>query len=419
MAIAQQLVEVVRQVLSCLRVAFVAMDAAGYVHPIAQSGFTLEEQASQRALSGRYLPSELVDEATMARLRANEAVLLSTAHIRVPPNYLPFALPQKALGIPVLLDHQFAGGLVIYRAGSESTYTPDEIDVARAVVSQATLIFECVSYLHDGMEAQIRELVLAEARQLINEFLTLASHELRTPLTVIKGNLQLAERRLERLKTQITEQAGPSDNELARSREPLALALSGTQLQESIINDLLDDARLQANDLQLTVSPCDLYTLVELAVTRQQESLAEKRITFEATPDARQVPIVADAARITRVLEHFLAYAQNQSPEERPVVVTLRREDGAAPVTVHSDGLGLSPEEQAHLWERFSRVTGKGAPHSLDLGTRLGFYLCRQYIERHHGTVGVQSAIGHGMTLWFTLPVATRAAHATDNSLGE
>ena len=68
-------------------------------------------------------------------------------------------------------------------------------------------------------------------------------------------------------------------------------------------------------------------------------------------------------------------------------------------------GPGIALEEQGRIWGRFYYAKGIAVQHELSLSLGLGLYLCQAFIERHHGSVGVQSDPGHGTTFWFTLPI--------------
>ncbi len=290
--------------------------------------------------------------------------------------------------------------------------------------------------------------MLHEVQRLSNDFLTLASHELRTPLTGIMGNLQLAQHRLETLKRQVAAQAEHVRERLTYAQQPLASASQSTRLLQRMINDLIDDARIQTNQLALSLQPGDLLTLLKEAVTRQQHDAPERTIVLKEKPTEPAVPILADAQRIIQVLTTYLANALRAAPGTRPVTVGLTVEDAVARVSEHDEGPGIPAEEQAHLWDRFYRGKGSSIQHKLDLslgllqypqrmipyekggksprgsdrppstflivadGSRflnraLGLYLCRAFIERHQGRVGVQSAPGQGTTFWLTLPLAT------------
>jgi signal transduction histidine kinase len=172
-----------------------------------------------------------------------------------------------------------------------------------------------------------------------------------------------------------------------------------------MINDLIDDARIQTNALPFSLHQEDLGTLLREVVARQQHTAPEHLIVLEVPPLEQGVPILADAERITYVLTTYLTNARTFSPPERPVEVQLRVEEALARVSVHNEGAGIAREDLDHLWERFYRAKGSAVQHELDLSWGLPLYLCRVFMERQEGSVGVQSAPGQGVTFWFTVPI--------------
>jgi signal transduction histidine kinase len=151
----------------------------------------------------------------------------------------------------------------------------------------------------------------------------------------------------------------------------------------------------------------DLIVLLKAAVTQQQRLAPERTITLDHMPTEKAVSIIADANRITQAINSYLANALHYAPADRPVTVQLTVEDGVARVSVHDKGPGIPLEEQERIWERFYHAGEITEQHELDLSLGLGLYLCQVFIERHHGSVGVQSEPGHGATFWFTLPIET------------
>jgi len=277
--------------------------------------------------------------------------------------------------------------------------------LVKAVATQAELIIECLGSLQEQAETQTRTRVLHEVERLSHDFLILASHELRTPLTGILGNLQLAQRRLALLHRQIAAQSEHMSEHIAQAQQPLASASHSARLQQRMIDDIIDDARIQTNQLEIYLQRCDLLALLKAAIARQQRLVPERRIVLESLPKEQGVPLMADAARITQVFTIYLANALASSPAEEPVTVQVLVKDLVARVSVHNEGPGIPLEEQEHLWERSYRAKGSAIQQELDLSLGLGLYLCRALIERHAGLVGLQSAPSQGTTFWFTLPM--------------
>ena len=408
--VAQQLVDVIGQVLDCQQVSLVALGPrAGHLHYVVGSGITSEQEEYRRKTRGCFLPSEFVDETVLARLSANQEVILPTDHLRIPPGLREDFGAKNLLLLPLLLEQKLAGVLVIAKAGLDNGYTPEEIELVKAVAAATVLFLECLCCSYKQAEPQPRELVRQEMDRLLNDFLNLAGHELKTSLTVIKGNIQVAQRRLAALKRQLAEQPERVSEQIERVQDPLASAAHNARFQEQMINDLIDDARIQANTLELHLKRCDLVVLLREAVAHQQRLAPERTIVLDILPREKVVPIIADADRITQVINSYLVNALSYSSADQPVTVQLTVEDAVARVSVHDEGPGIPVEEQGHIWERFYYTKGIAVRHELGLSLGLGLYLCKAFIERHHGSVGVQSDPGHGATFWFTLPIEASA----------
>lgn len=415
--VAQQVVDVVRSVLNCLHVSMLAFgQRTGYLYFVAGSGWTSEQEQYWRDIGGFFHDSEVLGDAAYARLGANQEVVLAYDQLHTierlgkqlpfPADLHPVSPGSEAfLLLPLFLEQQWVGHLTVIKASSQGAYTPEEIALAKAVTAQTMLLIEAIHCLSTQGEHQQKALVQREVRRLAGDFLTLASHELRTPLTGILGNLQLAQRRLNTFKDQFTPLSARIREPLASVQQPLAAADAAAQFQQRMINDLIDDARIQTNTLILSLHPKDLGTLLREVVARQQHAAPEHPIVLDVPPVEHGVPILADAGRIMYVLSTYLTNARTFSPPGQPVEVHLWVEETLAHVSVHNEGAGIAREDLPHLWDRFYRAKGRAVQHELDLSWGLPLYLCRVFMERQGGRVGVQSAPGQGATFWLTMPI--------------
>ncbi len=405
--VVQKLVDVIHQVLACWRVSLVALEpGTHYLSYVVGSGFSAEQEQRRQELRGRFLSTEILDETLLTSLYANQEVILGSDRMHFPVGHPADFGAATLLIVPLFLEQQLAGGLIVANQGWGNGYSQEEIDFVKAVAAQSLLIIEWLG----NLQKQARELVLYEVNHLIGGFLTLASHELRTPLTGIKGNLQLAQRRLERLKREMAQPTERISEHLEQTRQSLESAAQSAQLQERMVQYMIDDARIQADQLVLSLKPYDLLVLLKKAVEQQQMSVPGRAIKLENLTTGHTLPVLVDVGRIIQVLTLYLENALNYSPAERPVIVQVRSLDNLARVSVHDEGVGIPLEEQEHLWDRFYRGKGSAVQHELDLSLGLSFYLSQALIERHHGSVGVESEPGHGTTYWFSLPIA-KSAH--------
>jgi signal transduction histidine kinase len=373
------------------------------------SGFTPEREEYLREKRGCYLPSEFVDETVFARLSANQEVILPADRLRLPPGFQEDFGAKNFLLIPLFLENQLVAALSIAKACFDGKYTLEDIKLVKVVAMKAILVIECLRRSHEQAEMWARDLERQEMHRLINEFLDLASHELKTPLTAVKGNIQLAQRRLAKLKRQIAELPGRVREQIERVQYSLESAVQSTRLQEHIIKNLIDDAHIQANTFELHMKLRDLVVLLKEAVAAAQCSVPERTIVLDITPAQKAVPIMVDAERIAQVINSYLEHALSRSPVDQPVTVHLTVEDTLARVSVHDAGPAIPYEEQEHIWERFYNAEEIAAQHQAGPILGLDLYLCRVFIERHHGNVGVHSDPGHGATYWFTLPIEASA----------
>jgi len=266
------------------------------------------------------------------------------------------------------------------------------------------LAIERERLLRERAEARVTEIALREANQRMDEFLSIASHELKSPLAAIKGNVQLAERRLrhalQRKPSDVVAQSEWFETEI----ELLQLADSQVNRMDRLVSDLLDVSRIKVGKMEMSFVPCDLATIVRDAL-RDQQITAPKRILRQKGSADKRTPIIADPGRIGQVITNFLSNAIKYSPETKPIEISLRVDDHQAYVAVRDEGPGLPSKQHNLIWECFYQVDEikeRGGTHT---GLGLGLYVSKMIVEQHQGHIGVKSIPGRGATFWFTLPV--------------
>lgn len=310
---------------------------------------------------------------------------------------------------------QAVGVLTLDHGGVAHTYTPDEIALARAVARLCGLVIERERLLREREEARANEAALREANRRMDEFLAIAGHEMRTPLTSVKGNIQVARRRLEHLNER-HEVPDAAAREVVGARDLLGRADTGVARLNRLVDDLLDVSRIQAGQLRIRPERIDLAALVREVVDEHRALQPARTILVDCAAVDAIVPALADPHRIAQVVTNYLSNALRYAPPTAPVEVglTARAADGAsgtgreARVWVRDAGPGLDAVEQGRVWGQFYRVEGVGHQHGSSIGLGLGLYISRTIVEAHGGHVGVESAPGAGATFWFTLPLGDR-----------
>jgi signal transduction histidine kinase len=310
------------------------------------------------------------------------------------------------------LGDRVVGLLSLDFGGPPHHFTESEIAVASAIAQLGATLLERERLLRDQAAAQATVLALLDSTRRMDEFLGVASHELKTPLTTTSANAQFMERRLQRLKGEVSRLGEEVEVSLLPFIEPLeqltSRVLSGTQRQTRLIDDLLTVSRFQAGKLELRSEPCDLLELVRESVDEQRLQQPERTISLDSAEGP--VGVLVDADRVGQVVTNYLSNALKYSSSKRPIAVTVKKEGGLAYVSVSDAGPGLSAAEREHVWDRFYRVPGIEVQSGSGVGLGLGLYISRTIVEMQGGQVGVESKPRRGSTFWFALPLLPQGA---------
>jgi signal transduction histidine kinase len=172
-----------------------------------------------------------------------------------------------------------------------------------------------------------------------------------------------------------------------------------------LINDLLDVSRLESDELRFYPELFDLNGLVEEVVTNLALTAPQFAVTIQPAP--APVPVLADAHRLEQVLTNLMQNAFKYSERDLRVDVMVEMHEGTARVGVRDYGIGIPPDQQARVFQRFFRARNADAQHYGGLG--LGLYIASTIVARHNGRMTLESAPGSGTTVWFSLPLATEA----------
>jgi signal transduction histidine kinase len=216
------------------------------------------------------------------------------------------------------------------------------------------------------------------------------SHELRTPLNAIIG---FSEVLLQRMFGELN----PKQDEYLQD------VLSSGRHLLSLINDILDLAKIEAGRMELEPADFDLPQAIDNALVLVRERAMRRGITLEQSIDPRLGEIKGDERKIKQVMLNLLSNAVKFTPEGGRIDVRAVLADGVAQISVADTGVGIAPEDHVTVFEEFRQVgTDYARKHE---GTGLGLALARKFVELHGGTIRVDSQLGQGATFTFTIPV--------------
>lgn len=232
-----------------------------------------------------------------------------------------------------------------------------------------------------------------EVDRLKSEFVATVSHELRTPMTSIRGYVDVL----------LMGAAGVLTD---GQKHFLNVVKSNTERLNVLVNDLLDISRIEAGRVTLSLQEVDLRAVAEDVVSdilrRSEENNKPMAVTLDA--DAKLPYVKADPERIRQVVGNLVDNAYNYTDASGSITISLRHIDDEIQVEVRDSGIGISPEQQPLVFERFYR--GEDPLVLATPGTGLGLSIVKQLVEMHNGRIWMDSAgvPGLGSTFAFSIP---------------
>ncbi len=234
-----------------------------------------------------------------------------------------------------------------------------------------------------------------EVDRLKSEFVATVSHELRTPMTAIKGYVDILA---------MGAAGALNENQL----HFLDVVRNNIDRLNTLVGDLLDISRIEAGRVSLNLQSIDLYEIAEEVVAdvlRRSQSEHKIMALSLDVPTKKLPTVLGDRERVRQIVGNLVDNAFNYTPDNGTIRVNIHQKNGDLQVDVQDNGVGISPEDQARIFERFFR-----GEHSLVLatpGTGLGLPIVRQLVEMHNGRIWMSSTgvAGEGSTFSFTLPI--------------
>lgn len=294
-------------------------------------------------------------------------------------------MPQWIENLPIPLNIQvfyFRAGILIeivsFSLGLGYMQRLDEVTRAQA---EARLEQE-----------HMQVLSFQELDSLKTKFFSNITHEFRTPLTLIQG---------------------PANELYEREKNPEARRMLGLIRTNSdrlikLINQLLDLAKLDAQEMKLNLAPLHLTALVKTSTVPFTSLAASKGIDYEINL-AKELPVVmADVEKMEVIFSNLISNAIKFTPGGGRVSIHVHWEDEAFTIRVHDTGRGIPPETLAHIFDRFYQVNPTDSTHSE--GTGIGLSLVKEYTELMRGVIEVESTVGIGTMFNIKLPLLRASA---------
>jgi signal transduction histidine kinase len=241
--------------------------------------------------------------------------------------------------------------------------------------------------LTDRLAASIDELERQRAsvlqlNQLKNDLIAVLAHDIKGPLTSIAGFAELLEEGF---------LDGPAASDAAHTIRMNAQRLA------TLANDVLALSRIEHGELEISDERVDLVDLVRTTA----ETYANER-SINVTSSVPTAMVRGDADRLRQVFDNLFRNAIKYSPNGEPIDMSIEPAGDSFRVAMHDRGMGIPAEELPRLFQRFSRASN--ARRAKIAGTGIGLFIVKMIVERHGGSIEVESTLGEGSTFTATLP---------------
>lgn len=232
-----------------------------------------------------------------------------------------------------------------------------------------------------------------ELAQLKADFVSNVSHELRTPLALISMFAETLE--LERVK---------NDD---KKKEYYSIISQEANRLGRIVNSILNFAKMEAGKRKFTFEPTNINEVVDNIYQTYSYHLQNKGFKFEKELSDNLPEVVIDSEAISEAVINLIDNAVKYSDDKKEVVLKTGRINNAIYIAVSDKGIGIAPNEQKKIFEKFYRVSS-GLIHNVK-GTGIGLSLVKQIVEAHKGKIELKSNPGEGSTFIIIIPIDTNS----------
>lgn len=228
-----------------------------------------------------------------------------------------------------------------------------------------------------------------DTRQI--DFANLTSHQLRTPLSGIKWMLELL-------------QKSNTGSLNKKQRDFIEKIDFSNERMIALVNDLLEVSKIEGGKAELYLQPTDLVVIIRSLLKEREKEVKKKRLQITFTTEHEPFPLArTEPNKIKQALSNLLSNAIAYTPEAGVISIDLKVLDKMILCTIADSGVGIPKYQQKNVFNKFFR--GDNVLNIEAVGTGLGLYITKVFIEASGGKIWYKSQEGKGSTFYFTLPI--------------
>jgi signal transduction histidine kinase len=329
-------------------------------------------------LQDRPIPT---DRGIMGRV-ARTGQLSLVRDVRQDPDYRGVLGDTRSQLTMPIQHEQRVVGVINLESRELDGFSEDMIDFSARLIDHAS-----IAIANARLYAQV-----AAANSAKSDLMSFVAHELKTPMTPIKGYADIL----------LSGAVGPLTDP---QKQFLAVIRNNIERMKTIVTDMNDSARIEAGKLRLDLSAVDAKPIIDECVATARTLFDAKRQTLTVEVPEALPSIQADGVRFAQVLTNLLSNAHKYTPEGGLIALRTQVEGDRLHLCVQDNGIGIAPEDQAKLFQKFFRAEDRLA-REMAPGTGLGLNIVKHLVELQGGSIWFESELRRGSTFHVTLPLA-------------
>ncbi len=301
---------------------------------------------------------------------------------------------------PMITANKLVGVFILATSRLQSQITEDELALASMISNLLSLAYRLwdsqISLTNVTQEVYKMNTKLHELDKLKDDFVSIASHELRTPMTAIRSYAWMALHR--------------SDIPLSdKLKKYLERTLVSTERLINLVNDMLNVSRIESGRIEIAPEAFDIQNLIGEVLIEIDAKAKEKNLNINLLKT--ELPkVFADSNKVHQILLNLLGNSLKFSSPNGRITVSFNSDGNNVEISIKDNGVGISKDDLARLFKKFSRLENSYVAASSTGGTGLGLYISKSLVEMMKGKIWARSeGEGKGTTFTFSLPVATPA----------
>ena len=304
------------------------------------------------------------------------------------------------LGVPIPVEDDIIGVLSVQSLTQEGRFTEEDKNLLSTIAINVGVALHNAELFEEAKEAKAKA---EDANEAKSAFLSTVSHELRTPLTSVLGFAKIIRKRLvDKIFPAVNVDDQKIKKTMKQVSENLDVVVSEGERLTSLINDVLDLAKIESGRMEWNMKPVFIQDVISRAISATSALFEEKNLKLQKNiPD--NLPLISgDEDKLIQVVINLLSNAVKFT-DKGSVVLEAYLDNNQVIVEVQDTGVGIADEDKHKIFERFRQAgdTLTDKPK----GTGLGLPICREIIEHHGGIIWMRSEPNVGSTFFFSVPL--------------